>query len=442
MEFLLLKKTPDRVYHPLPYQISGKKPRIIPNFLPGFHTSVLYMLMKEFLHHRDEIGEPTRLGEALTIVGEPFGKSISNEGLLNMALELGLDPSKTEEAKNKIAATGFTNRFASHLPGEEPDMESAVQRTVGIGAHLLKETVKAHGWDGTDVFIDTSAFLPTSINKEILAVAGFNTDNILSRSYRYACAGAVGAFIDCLSDPALKDARIVIAALEPLSLLIDRSHFLSPATLSIPSIFGDANTLMAFTPNHFSLNVKEILIKPDKGLIKLNTLYNFDEMPSKPHPEYYYFADNGESIFRYSESGAYLNIESPGVGASLTMDGMGTAKFFGDETTAVIADLLYHNGNPNLLNELNGKNIILHPASKPVVNRIAKLLWREYHYLDTPSLPFLMDAAGHSNGSSATTLNRWRYMIENDMIDTRLPMLWIAPGIGSAIAGAIGHIKP
>lgn len=398
--------------------------------------------MGEFLHYQDEIGESTRLGEALTIVGEPFGKSINNQALLNMALELGLDPSEAEDAKNKIAATGFTNRFASHSPREEPDMESAVQRTVGIGADLLRTIMKSHGWaDGIDVFIDTSAFLPTSINKEILYEAGLNPDKILSRSYRYACAGAVGAFIDCVSDPTLKNARIVIAALEPLSLLIDRSHFLSPTTLSIPSIFGDANTLIAFTPNHFSLNVKQILIKPDHGLIKLNALYNFDNMPSNPHPKHYRFADDGESIFRYSDGGAYLNIESPGVGASLTMDGMGTAKFFGDETTAVIADLLKENGNPNLLNELNGKNVILHPASKPVVNRIAKLLWREYHYLATPSLPFLMDSAGHSNGSSATTLNRWRYMIEKDMIDTRLPMLWIAPGIGSAIAGAIGYIR-
>lgn len=108
----------------------------------------------------------------------------------------------------------------------------------------------------------------------------------------------------------------------------------------------------------------------------------------------------------------------------------------------MIADLLLENGDINLLRKLNGKNIIMHPASKPVVDRIAKLLRRSEHkFLDEPVLPFLMDAAQHSNGSSATTLNRWRYMIENNMIDTRLPMFWIAPGIGSAIAGAIGYIK-
>lgn len=402
--------------------------------------------MSEFLRYQNEIGEPTKFGEALTIVGAPFGKPTNNETLLNMALNLGLPSSEIENAQRAIAATGFTNRYFSHLPEEKPDIELTIKRTVGIGATLLRETMKSHGWaDGIDVFIDTSAFLPTSINKEVLATAGLNPDRVVSRSYRYACAGAIGAFIDCLSDPALKDARIVIAALEPLSLLIDRSQFVSPKTLPIPSIFGDANTLIAFTPNRFHLNVKQILIQPDAGVIKLNTLYDFNQMPSDSSsiPKHYRFAGGGESIFRYSESGAYLNIEAPASGPSITMDGVATGFFFGDATTAVIVNLLKENGNLDLLKELNGKNIIMHPASKPVVDRIAKLLHRsEYRYLDTPHLPFLMDAAGHSNGSSATTLNRWRYMIENDLIDADLPMLWIAPGIGSAIAGAIGSVKP
>jgi hypothetical protein len=402
--------------------------------------------MREALHYHNEIGEPTKLGEALTIVGHPFARPIDNERLLATALNLGLPPTEIESARKVIAATGFTNRFASQNFEEKPDMDRVVKRTVEIGASLLGNVMKSHGWtDGIDVFIDTSAFLPVSVNKDVLLHAGLNPDKVLSRSYRYACAGAVGAFIDCLSDPMLKDARIVIAALEPLSQLIGRDQFISPSTLSIPSIFGDANTLIAFTPKYFHLNVKETLIQPDAGVIKLNTLYDFDRMPSNPShiPDHYRFAEGGESIFRYSTGGAFLNIEKPPVGSSITMDGMATGFFFGDKTTGVIVDLLKENGDLNLLKKLNGKNIIMHPASKPVVDRIAKLLWRSTpKYLDTPTLPFLMDRAGYSNGSSATTLNRWRYMIENGLIDTREPMLWIAPGIGSAIAGAIGTITP
>lgn len=402
--------------------------------------------MHEFLSRQNEIKEPTKYGEALTIVGEPFGKPVNNEDLLKLALDLGLPEEEAENAKKAIATTGFTNRYFSHNPAEPLNTEFAVKRTVEVGAKLLREVISSHGWnDGIDVFIDTSAFLPNSINKEILETAGLKPDRVVSKSYRYACAGAIGAFIDCLADPTLKDARIVIAALEPLSQILDRKQFLSSKTITIPSIFGDANTLMAFTPSRFDLNVKQILIKPDHGVIKVNTLYDFDKMPQDKTsvPSHYKFGPEGKSIFRYSESGAYLKIESPPPGTSITMDGMTTGFFFGDNTTEVISELIKENGDLNLLKRLDGKNVIMHPASKPVVDRIAKLLRRhENHYLDSPELPFLMDKAGHSNGSSATTLNRWRYMIENNIMDAGLPMLWIAPGIGSAIAGAIGTIRP
>ena len=391
-----------------------------------------------------ELGEPTRLGEALTIVGHPFAEPFSNDDLIELALEYGLPTSQIADTRKAIDATGFTTRYFSFLPGQETDIGRSLERTADIGAILLKETLKAKGWeDGFDIFIDTSAFLPTTINGMILDRLGIN--RVYSRSYRYACAGAVGAFIDCLSDPSLQDARIVIGALEPLSLVLDQSQFLSPSTVTFPSIFGDANTFLAFSPSHFHLENKRILIQPDGGVIKLETLYNFSETPSEPLsiPEHYRFANQGEKIFHHSPYGAFLEVPSPVNGASVSMDGMATGFFFGDKTTGVIIDLLKENGNMDMLKTLGHKNIIMHPASKPVVDRIAKLLYRgKYKYLEAPALPFLMDKARHSNGSSATTLNRWRYMIENNMIDPQLPMLWIAPGIGSAIAGAIGWINP
>lgn len=400
----------------------------------------------DLIRYQNEIGEPVKLGEALTIVGHPFAEPINNDQLLQIALKMGLPESQASGAQKAIATTGFTNRFFSHFPGTELDTPGAVERTVKIAGILLKKTLEANGWqDGIDVFIDTSAFLPSHINKQILEDVGLKSDRILSKSYRYACAGAVGAFIDCLSDPSLRNARIVIAALEPLSLLNERSTFMSPKGLTIPGIFGDANTLLAFTPNRFNLQNKRIHIQSDKGVIRLKTHYNFEEEQMTPEdiPDYYTFGEGGREIFRYSKNGAYLKVLPTGTNDPISMDGMATGFFFGDQTTAVITSLLKENGNKDLLKELNGKNVIMHAASKPVVDRIAKLLYRgEYRYLDTPSLPFLMDLAGQSNGSSATTINRWRYMIQYNLIDTRKPMLWIAPGIGSAIAGAIGTINP
>ncbi|NCP46780.1 hypothetical protein COT86_01320 [Candidatus Collierbacteria bacterium CG10_big_fil_rev_8_21_14_0_10_43_36] len=400
----------------------------------------------ELEKYKSEIGEPTHYGEALTIVGHPFAEPIQNQDLLNLALSLGLDESKVDAVKRAITATGFTTRYFSNLPGREVDIPRALERVTEIGSILLAKTLKAKGWeDGFDLFLDTSAFLPTTINKAILHKMGISENSVTSRSYRYACAGAVGAFIDCLSDPSLHDARIVIGALEPLSLLLDKNQFLSPETITFPSIFGDANTFMAFEPSKFVLDTKKIVVQPDGGVIQLKSMYDFDEFSSSrvPIPNYYEFPNHGDEIFNFSSEGAFLKIPTPDNGSAVYMDGMATGFFFGDKTTKVITELVDEWGNKNLLNQLKGKNIIMHPASKPVVDRIAKLLYRNPNrYLDKPELPFLMDKAGYSNGSSATTLNRWRYMIENKLLDQHQPMLWIAPGIGSAIAGAIGWINP
>jgi len=399
----------------------------------------------ELERYSREIGEVDKIGEALTIIGHPFAEAIDNTDLIRVAKEQGLPDIQIEQAKNVINSTGFTNRFFSHFPDSAQNFENIAERTSTIGAILLRKLLKENNWeDGIDVFIDTSAFLPSSVNELVLEKTGLDADKIYKRSYRYACAGAVSAFIDCVADPNMKDARIVIAALEPLSQLLAPNHFNAPETLVIPSIFGDANTLMSFTPKYFQLENKQVLVQPDGGVIRAKTLYNFGNTESDPGkiPDYYKFNNNGEDIFHYSDRGAYLDIPYPTNGSTMSMEGKDTGFFFGDQTAMVIAELLNEYNDTNLLKKLGDKNVILHPASKPVVDRIAKLLRRNpQKFLETPHLAFLMDKARQSNSSSATTLNRWRYMIQNDLIDPSLPMFWIAPGIGSAIAGAIGSMK-
>lgn len=391
----------------------------------------------ELSTYRFRMGKPTRLGNVMSIVGDNFAVGIDNEGLLQMAIDCGLPESQVDMAKRAIDVTGFTRRFFYRRPEDKVNVEGTVRRSVEIGSVLLREAITAQGWKGNfDVFIDTSAFLPTTINREIVEMAGFNPDRKISRSYRYACAGAVGAFIDCLADPTLSDARIVIGALEPLSVFLDRSQFLTPAGLAFPSIFSEAFTAVAFTPRDFQLEDQQILIQPDGGVIKLMTLYDFDNEPSDPDsiPPHYRFANGGKAIFRHSKSSAVLKILTPDNGRRASMDGVGTGLFFGNETAAVIRNRLDQSDNPDLFRQLNGKNVILHPASKPVVDRIAKLLCRgEHKYLDSPELPFLMDKAEQANGSSATTFNRLRYMVRKNLIDLNDPMVWVAPGIGSAI---------
>lgn len=390
------------------------------------------------------LNKPNDLGGVMTITGNNFGEKVDNNQLLRIAIEYGLPRKQIDLARQAIETTGFSHRYFANLPENETTNQELLDRTVDIGTRLLKDVTGARKWNGFDVFIDTSAFLPTEINRAILDKSGFNPDRIISRSYRIACAGGVAALIDCLTDPELQDTRIVIGCLEPLSALMERNHFLDPVSLAFPSIFSDAYTFIAFEPRNFNINYQKILILPDGGVIKLQTLYNFDQLPkeSDQTPPHYQFSNGGEGIFKYSNAGAFLNLIVPDDNKRVSMDGIGTGIFFGNHTAAMIKERLDTGGNPDLLKKLAGKNLVMHPASLPVVKRIAKLLYRgEPKYIDEPKLPFLMDEAQQANGSSATTFNRLRYMIDAGMIDTRLPMVWVAPGVGSAIAYAEISIK-
>jgi len=414
--------------------------------LESFRSSPpeLFYRQPELTDPRIDMGEPARIGDAMTIVSHSFGRPVDNEELLKIALRFGLPSSDIPAAKTAIDATGFTTRYFSHPIEEAPDFAAAAELASTHGSLILRESMESKKWDVIDMLIDTSAFLPCSVNQAILEKTGLDPKKVVSQSYRYACAGAIGAFIDCVANKDIpRDARVVIAALEPLSILINKSHFLTPSGLTIPSIFGNGYAALAFQPGNFELLQKEILVQPDAGVIKIPTHYDFDQQPSdnKAVPQHYQFGEGGEDIFRYSKTGAFLDITPPAPNLSIEMNGVETGLFFGDNTADLLINLLKKNGNPDLLRQLGEKNLIMHPASKAVVNRVAKLLLRS-GYIDERYLPFLMDKAHQSNASSATTLNRWRYMIENDLIDTNQPMVWIAPGIGSAIAGAIGTVNP
>jgi hypothetical protein len=382
------------------------------------------------------------LGQALTIVSSPFAPPTDNIQLRQMALRSGLPPEQIPAARQIIAATGFTHRYAYWSPENPPDLEATIDRTTTIGAILLRQVLASRNWKKPDVFIDTSAFLPPSINSQVLAKAGIDPHEVTQRSYRLACAGAAGAFIDCLADHQLTDKRIVIAALEPLSYLIHKQHLNTLSGLPIAAIFGDDYAAIGFTPNHFELMAKQIWVQPDGGVIKIPTAYDFQGAVHNPNsiPNHYVINDGGERIFKYSPRGAFLNISTPPENIP-TMDGLGTARFFGDITARLILYLLETTHNPHLLSQLDQKNTVLHPASDSVIHRVARELIKAGAIL-TRELPWIMNLIGRSNSSSATILVNWQHMIELGMIDPKLPVVLAAPGVGSVIAGAIMNIHP
>lgn len=379
---------------------------------------------------------------AFAIAAHPFARRIGNEDLLALALKSGLPEASAENARLAISGTGFKARHLSHLPGHELDMEEALNRQAVIGAHLLRQTMEEMRWDRIDAYVDTSAFLPPTINEQILDEAGLLGKGVRSISYRYACAGALTAFVDTLSSSEYegRQARIVIGANEPLSWLMHQKHLSTLENLHIPALFSDGNAALAFDPSKFELQKKRVLVKPDGGVIRLTPDYASGDVIHDQTilPSYYHLTENSPNLLHYSNRTRVLEYEGPNdKDLQVSIDGMGTLRFFGSTTSSEI--MAFRKQAPIV--PLDGPiNIILHPASEPVLKLISKRL-KTSGATEIGELPFRMADADLANSSSATILNYWLHMILNNQYHPHLPHLWIAPGIGSVTTTAIGNIK-
>ncbi len=384
--------------------------------------------------------EVNSLDGIITIASHPFAPPTNNDQLVQMALRLGLPEVDAVAAKKTIDATGFTTRYWSNSPEGVEDIPATMERTAQIGAKLLRTVMAEHGWDDLDVFVDTSAFLPTKINRLVLDAAGLDSDRIITHSYRYACAGSLGALVDLEANPNLRGARIVIGAMEPLSLLVDRSQFTSLETIAIPAIFGDDYAFAAVDLARLKIYHKKIRVQPDGGVIKLRALYDYDHQPETdlPIPDYYDFPNGGRDIFKYNRGGAFLNISDPEGITNASMDGKNTGLFFGDETSDVGIEVLTEMGDLNFIRNLGGHNFVRHPASYPVDRRIIKKFFLA-KIIDNRDAPFIMGQIKRSNSSSASILINLQNQIRLGLVRPRAPFFLVAPGIGSAIVAAAGE---
>lgn len=379
---------------------------------------------------------------AFAIAAHPFARRIGNEDLLALALQAGLPATNAENARSAISGTGFKARHLNHLPGHELNPEEALNRQAIIGAHLLRRTMEEMRWDEIDAYIDTSAFLPPTVNEQILDEAGLLGKRVRSISYRYACAGALTALVDTLSSSEYegRQARIVIGANEPLSWLMHQKHLSTLENLHIPALFSDGNAALAFDSSKFELQKKRVLVKPDGGVIRLTPDYASGDVIHDPTilPSYYHSAETNSQLLHFSNRTRVLEYQGPNdKDLQVSIDGMGTLRFFGSTTASEILALREQVPNVPIDGSLN---IILHPASEPVLKLISRKL-QNSGATEIGELPFRMAEADLANSSSATILNYWLHMILNNQYYPHLPHLWIAPGIGSVTTTAIGNIK-
>jgi hypothetical protein len=383
------------------------------------------------------MGKPGEIG-GMTIVECAFAPKIDNRELLDMAIRYGLPEEQWESGEQAINASGFTSRNFFFGPDNETEEGEIVERSIETGKRMLLQGLKATGWDDFDMYIDTSALLPTNIGREIVNRAGFDPDKKILRHYRIFCVSALAAIIDNSTDKSLADARVVIGINEPLSVRLSRNQFVTPAGLAFPSIFSDDSLAITYRPRDFILRDQIISIKDDGGVIKLVPLYNFEDEPSDPSsiPVHYEFVGDSRDILRHSKNGVVIKTRAPDNGDLAYMNGPKTGVTMAHYFYDVIKRQLDQSDNPQRLREINPYNIFLHPASLPVVRSVGHKLTRSGH-LEAEVIPFLMELAKEANSSSGTAFSRMRYMAINGLVDENGGMVFGGPGIGSAVGYAV-----
>lgn len=375
--------------------------------------------------------ELTKFGEA-TLASVICGTRVTNDDLLyEFKVRTNADPEQVKKAEELLEATGFTVRRASWEI--TPTHDEIVQRTTKIGAHLIKSLMKEKGWDSVDAVLDTSASLPENIGNKVIEEAGLNPETTASKPYRLACGGAIAAVVDTLADPQMKDKRVIVLALEPLSQHVKPSQCSSKDTIALPAIFGDDFVAIALNTSDFDVVAPRTHIVYDGAPIKFHADYTLPPTDESSIPQHYTFGKDGREISSITKNGVLLNIEEPENGMPSSMDGFKTFKFFVPETITVIKDVVERAHAQGIKVE----QAVMHQPSKKVNEGFQRQAGKIDTLKDLRIPDFLLGEIERSNSSSGTSLVIWQHLAREGKLDPKKPFLVCAPGIGSAISAGV-----
>jgi 3-oxoacyl-[acyl-carrier-protein] synthase III len=309
------------------------------------------------------------------------------------------------------------------IPPEEAD------RQVGIAASLTRTALQANGWDGADLLIVTSSIPPSDDFPAAVAEAS-GLSQTTPRYYLLACNGAVGALQDILRDGNLRDARVVITAIEGLSLGVD---FTDPAPAAI---FGNGAASMAFRPRAITFHAGQTTIVPDTlGVIKLPKTYDLppagDEQDLLP---WYSLEPGSEEIFACTADGVMTTLPISDHPHRAEMKGIPTARFFAKCVPPVVQQVLETCKEEGLAmpDPVFG---IFHQPSAGVLGLVNRNLEKMSASAGLPRLeiPWVMDKVGMGNVSSATTLIAWAHLEQQGLVPRGQVVNITGFGVGASV---------
>lgn len=371
----------------------------------------------------------------LAISSSPVGFEVNNDALVQMIMEEQPPGSDFQEDKvrRKIERTGMTMR--RQLIPFGSTLESVVETSALIGGVHIEALKAEKGWESFDVLINTSASLPTEVGAAALKRAGIDPENIMQRSYRIACAGALSAFVDCLADPQLANKRVVIIAIEPLSRHVTKGHFLDMDTLAIPAIFGDDFAAMAFDTSEFELIAARTAAASDHGAFRLYKDYQLPPNDPDVVPRHYSIEAGDEHIFSVTSDGVFIEIEEPQGNLLSEMDGLATFKHLVGRAPREIKKV-FEEAQEQTSEPLQ---TVGHQPSEAVHVGLGNQLLEQLPGLEMQ--PFFLGEIGRSNASSATTPIVMQHSASNRLIDPDRPLLVYSLGIGATIVAAVVKAK-
>ncbi len=358
------------------------------------------------------------------------GQSVTNEDLvakfISRWIEEGLSNEEIQLRIATIEGSGITRRF---FPPQLHKHNSSLL-TEGIVAgptKLTQAAIEANGWSGADhLFLATSC--PPDSNDDWAKEVAKNC-GIPQVSTRYmTCNASVAEMLDIFMNGDLKNEKVVITAFEWLGGFVDPDDYVSQA------VFGNGGAAFALRPKKWEFYGGQTFIKKDEdGVIRVPKMYDLAILEEQVAvPSWYKIEAGSEGILSVSKNSVRLTIPKPIKDpAYIEMMGGATARYFGRFVPPIIKEGLefFKEEYRDFAKQHPIELIVSHQPSLVVIDFLRNLL-RKRNTLEDINMPWVLDRAGISNLSSATTLITMAELLNE--ITKGNPFMVLAYGVGSS----------
>lgn len=395
-----------------------------------------------------------------------WGTPIATEEIAAALIKAG----QQNEVLSTLREIGFTSGY--HFP-INTDMETQRVQDLHVGyiSGLVETVLATRGWESVDALVICSHSIQqpvTGATADELTRRGYQIERVYW--YRLACNSTTAALADFARDPDYYGRRVVLVGLDTLSG--NGTDATNPVTFAT---FGNAGGAIAFVPG------VEIEFVTGRAVVEYDTTpfftvpHAFNRPPASPRlarPAHYtLIGEETAQRFHATEQGLWL--DSP-AGTVLHMDGRRTYRYFASPAVVSLIWEVINTYQAEFAESYGPLGVTFgHQPSKPVVDGLNRALFQlvldaqsagpdgngnghglsrqelrallradvaeRTAYLDrlgVPALPltipWVMDATGINNVSSATSLVALEHLAGQRAVQPGTRHLVVGLGIGAS----------